>query len=43
MGSQYSIIEWSKMGQNQPQKIYKKEASVTQAIIPVKTPWWICC
>jgi 5-methylcytosine-specific restriction endonuclease McrA len=43
MGSQYSIVEWSKMGQNQPQKIYKKDASVTPAIIPVKTSWWICC
>jgi 5-methylcytosine-specific restriction endonuclease McrA len=31
MGSQYSIKEWTKMGQ-------KTEPSVAN-----KTPWWLCC
>lgn len=41
MGSQYSIEEWSKMGQNMSQKQHKKTPSVT--IHPVKKPWWLCC
>lgn len=44
MGSQYSIEEWSKMGQNLPHKSNKKQASaITPAIVPVKKPWWLCC
>jgi 5-methylcytosine-specific restriction endonuclease McrA len=37
MGSQYSIEEWSKMGQEQPQKNHKKIAPVP------KKPWWLLC
>lgn len=47
MGSQYSIEEWSKMGQNMPQKTSKKQPRVvsvtTPEIVPVKKPWWLCC
>jgi 5-methylcytosine-specific restriction endonuclease McrA len=45
MGSQYTIEEWSKMGDTLPQKIIKKTPSVikTPTIIPVKKSWWLCC
>jgi 5-methylcytosine-specific restriction endonuclease McrA len=44
MGSQYSIEEWSKMGQNLPQKSIKKPSvTPTPVIAPVKKPWWLCC
>lgn len=45
MGSQYSIEEWSKMGQNLSQKTIKNTSSAmkTPTIVPVKKPWWICC
>jgi 5-methylcytosine-specific restriction endonuclease McrA len=50
MGSQYSIEEWSKMGQTLPQKTSKKQPrtvsatnTVTPAIASVKKPWWLCC
>ncbi len=43
MGSQYTIEEWSKMGQNLPHKAYKKVSPVTPATAPVKKPWWLCC
>lgn len=47
MGSQYSIEEWSKMGQTMPQKPSKKQpqpVSVTNEVSPViKKPWWLCC
>lgn len=42
MGSQYSIEEWSKMGQSIPQKSSKNK-TVSETIIPVKKPWWLCC
>ena len=47
MGSQYSIEEWSKMGKDMPQKIYKKQTHTPSVITPniIKKPWWhwICC
>jgi 5-methylcytosine-specific restriction endonuclease McrA len=45
MGSQYSIEEWSKMGQSLPQKTIKKPSSAIKApaTVPVKNPWWLCC
>jgi 5-methylcytosine-specific restriction endonuclease McrA len=45
MGSQYSIEEWSKMGQNLPHKTSKNTPSVTiqPVIIPVKKPKWLFC
>ena len=50
MGSQYSIEEWSKMGESMPQKTYRKApravsatTPVTSTIVPVKKPWWLCC
>jgi 5-methylcytosine-specific restriction endonuclease McrA len=44
MGSQYSIEEWSKMGQRLPQKSNTK-ASVIIKDMPIKKPWWLfyCC
>lgn len=47
MGSQYTIEEWSKLGQNLSQKTIKNNprvVSVTETIVQsVKKPWWICC
>jgi 5-methylcytosine-specific restriction endonuclease McrA len=44
MGSQYSIEEWSKMGQKMPQKTPPQTVSVINpTIIPIKRPWWMCC
>ena len=42
MSSQYSIEEWSKMGQGITQKNHKKIAPVTTTI-PPKRPWWLIC
>ena len=45
MGSQYSIEEWSKIGQDQGQrtkKANKKIVTIT-TLISTKKPWWMCC
>jgi 5-methylcytosine-specific restriction endonuclease McrA len=43
MGSQYSIEEWSKMGKDMPQKIYRNLVKTPSVTMPVKRPWWLCC
>jgi 5-methylcytosine-specific restriction endonuclease McrA len=50
MGNQYSIEEWSKIGETLPHKnkkqITKKEKPVTIVPVtsePTKKPWWLFC
>jgi 5-methylcytosine-specific restriction endonuclease McrA len=47
MGSQYSIEEWSKIGETLPHKnkrqIIKKEKIMTPVIESTKKPWWLFC
>jgi 5-methylcytosine-specific restriction endonuclease McrA len=47
MGSQYSIEEWSKIGETLPHKnkrqIIKKEKIITPVIESTKKPWWLFC
>jgi 5-methylcytosine-specific restriction endonuclease McrA len=47
MGSQYSIEEWSKIGETLPHKnkrqIIKKEKIMTPVIESTKRPWWLFC
>jgi len=50
MGNQYSIEEWSKIGETLPHKnkrqITKKEKPLTIAPVtsePTKKPWWLFC
>jgi 5-methylcytosine-specific restriction endonuclease McrA len=49
MGNQYSIEEWSKIGETMPHKnkrqLTKKEKAVitVPVIEPTKNPWWLFC
>jgi 5-methylcytosine-specific restriction endonuclease McrA len=43
MGSQYSIEEWSKMGKDTQQKIYRNSVKTPSVTTSVKRPWWLCC
>ena len=48
MGSQYSIEEWSKIGETLPHKnkrqiVKKKKVTIAPVTEPPKKPWWLFC